>query len=104
MRRRAVIFLCVLAGAIGSLWLPTAAQGPGRPTAERVNGREARAREALVKFRRAPRATDLDVVANDVGAEAFARVGRTGVYRIRSRNLDAARLIERLSRRGDVEY
>jgi subtilisin family serine protease len=104
MRRRAVIFLSVLAGAVGTLWLPTAAQGPGRAAVERVNGREARAREALVKFRRAPRGADLDVVANDVGAESLARVGRTGVYRIRSRNLDAARLIERLSRRGDVEY
>ena len=104
MRRRAVIFLCVLAGAVGTLWLPTAAQGPGRSAVERVDGRDARAREALVKFRRAPRVTDLEGLANDVGAEALARVGRTGVYRIRSRDLDTARLIERLSRRGDVEY
>ena len=104
MRRRAVINLCLLAGAIGAMWLPTSAQGPGRRAVERVDGREARAREALVRFRSAPRDTDLDAVTNEVDAEAIARVGRTGIYRVRSRNLNAAALIERLSRRGDVEY
>ncbi len=104
MRRRAVINLCLLAGAIGAMWLPTSAQGPGRRAVERVDGREARAREALVRFRSAPRDTDLDAVTNEVDADAIARVGRTGIYRVRSRNLNAAALIERLSRRGDVEY
>ena len=104
MRRRAVIFLCVLAGAVGTLWLPTAAQGPGRPAVERVDGRDARAREVLVKFRRAPLVPALEALANDVGADALARVGSTGVYRIRSRNLATAQLIERLSRRDDIEY
>ena len=104
MRRRAVIFVCVLAGAVGAIWLPTSAQGPDRPSVERVGGRNARAREALVRFRRAPRAPDLDGLASDVAADAISRVGRTGIYRVRSRNMDAAALIARLSRRADIQY
>ena len=105
MRRRAVIYLCVLAGALGAIWLPTSAQSPGGGRIERVGGRDAVAREALVKFRRAPRATDLDALSgDDIDAEDVAAVGRTGVYRVRSRSVDAAALVARLARRGDVLY
>ena len=62
MRRRAVIYLCVLAGALGAIWLPTSAQSPGGGRIERVGGRDAVAREALVKFRQAPRGADLDAL------------------------------------------
>ena len=103
MRRRAVIYLCVLAGALGALWLPTSAQGPARPTVERVGGRDARAREVLVRFRGAQRASDLNN-DGDLDAETVTRIGRTGIYRLRSRSLDAATLMARLARRGDVEY
>ena len=51
MRRRAVIYLCVLAGALGAIWLPISAQGPGARGVERIAGNDARAREVLVKFR-----------------------------------------------------
>ena len=95
MRRRAAIFLCVLAGALGTIWLPISAQGPVALGVERIGGSDARAREALVRFRRAPRATDLDRLAGEVDADAIARVGRTGIYRLRSRNLDAATFIAR---------
>ena len=105
MRRRAVIYLCVLAGALGAIWLPTSAQSPGGARIERVGGRDAVAREALVKFRRAPRASDLDALrGDDIDAEAVAAVGRTGVYRVRSRSVDAGALVARLARRGDVLY
>jgi subtilisin family serine protease len=102
MRRRAAIYLCVLAGALGAIWLPISAQGPGARGVERIAGSDARAREVLVRFRRAPRPTDLSSLAAD--ADAIARIGRTGVYRLRSRSLDASTLIERLAQRGDVEY
>jgi subtilisin family serine protease/subtilase family serine protease len=103
MRRRAVIYLCVLAGALGALWLPTSAQGPARPAVERVGGRDARAREALVRFRRAPRASDL-TSDGALDAETVTRIGRTGIYHLRSRSLGAATLMARLARRGDIEY
>ena len=104
MRRRAAIYLCVLAGALGVIWLPISAQGPGARGVERIAGSDARAREVLVRFRRAPRATDLNSLAGDADADAVARIGRTGLYRLRSRSLNASTLIERLARRGDVEY
>ena len=85
MRRRAVIYLCVLAGAFGALWLPTSAQGPARPTVERVGGRDARAREALVRFRRAPRTSDLNNDA-DLDTENVTRIGRTGKQMTGRRN------------------
>ena len=49
-------------------------------------------------------AADLNSLAGDADADAIARIGRTGVYRLRSRSLNASTLIERLARRGDVEY
>ena len=105
MRRRAVIYLCVLAGALGAIWLPIPRRkGPGARGVERIAGSDARAREVLVRFRRAPRPTDLNSLAADADADAIARIGRTGVYRLRSRSLDASTLIERLAQRGDVEY
>jgi subtilase family serine protease len=104
MRRGTVGFLCVLAAAVSSIWLPTSAQGPGRASVERVGGRDARAREVLIRFRGAPRATDLASVSGDTDVDAVARIGRTGLYRLRSKTLDAAALMARLSRRGDIAY
>jgi subtilisin family serine protease/uncharacterized membrane protein len=104
MRRRTVGFLCVLVAAVSSIWLPTSAQGPGSAGVERVGGRDARAREVLVRFRRAPRAADLASVTGDADVDAVARIGRTGLYRLRSKTLDTAALMARLSRRGDIEY
>jgi subtilisin family serine protease/uncharacterized membrane protein len=101
--RRAVIYACVLFGALAAVWLPTSAQGPDAEV-QRVGGHEAVAREALVKFRRAPRGTDLDQIVGDVDADRLTAVGRSGVYRVRSRSMDAATLVARLARRGNIEY
>ncbi len=101
--RRVVAYLCVPFVAVATMWLPTSAQGPSSRI-QNVSGRAAVAREALVKFRRAPRVTDLQSMTGDADADAIAAVGRSGIYRVRSRSMDAAALVARLARRGDVQY
>jgi subtilisin family serine protease/uncharacterized membrane protein len=60
--------------------------------------------EALVRFRGAPRAGDLIAVGGAENLETLAPVGRAGLYRVRSRSLNAAALMARLARRADVLY
>jgi hypothetical protein len=76
----------------------------GRFEVESVNGTDAVAREALVKFRdpvSPARARDLTVTIDPETAEPL---GRAGLARVRSRSLSVAQLIAALSGRPDVEY
>ncbi|PYR94200.1 MAG: hypothetical protein DMF84_06530 [Acidobacteria bacterium] len=54
---------------------------------EPVYGREAAAREVLVKFRRADLTTDLPEIRALADADAIEAIGRTGVRRVRSRSM-----------------
>src|SRR5687768_3077851 len=97
--RRLFVGVLVVVGALPMLLLPASAQSPvaralGIET-QRVGGRDAVAHEALVKFRARPRPPELDDVVADADADYLVPIGRTGVYRIRSRALDAASLIAR---------
>jgi subtilisin family serine protease len=66
-----------------------------------VNGREAVAGEALVKFRTPGRPVD---VAQEADADVIEAIGQNGAQRVHSRSLDAASLVQTLRRRGDVVY
>jgi subtilisin family serine protease/uncharacterized membrane protein len=101
----------VLAGMSGVLLLASTvytqnASPNGRPPVdvEVVDGREAVANEALVRFRRALPPSDRAAVAAQLNADRLAGVGRTGVLRVHSRSAGAASLVAALRRRGDVEF
>lgn len=66
-----------------------------------VDGHEAVAGEALVKFRTPQRPAD---VAQEADADQVEAIGHSGVHRIHSRSLGAASLVRALGRRGDVVY
>lgn len=76
--------------------------GPA-PQARRAvfDGREVVAGEAIVKFRTPPERARLD---QDVDADRHEEIGAAGAHRLHSRSLDTAALLDRLARRGDVEY
>ena len=87
-----------------SLAAPAWAQRAPRFERERVNGRDAVAREVLVKFRDPLLVQDLLDVSGQTDAVSIERIGTTGTLRIRSRTQSAAALIRRLAARGDVAY
>src|SRR2546421_720523 len=64
---------------------------------EPVYGREAAAREVLVKFRRADLTTDLPEIRALADADAIEAIGRTGVRRVRSRSMAVGKLLARLA-------
>jgi subtilase family serine protease len=68
-----------------------------------VNGREAAAREVLVRFR-GPIPRQLTAVLADADPEDIEPIERTGLLRIRSRSRDVTALIAALFRRGDIAY
>jgi subtilisin family serine protease len=66
-----------------------------------VNGHEAAAGEALVRFRTPPRPGDLE---READADRVEPAGSQGARRVHSRSLDAVSLLKVLARRGDVLY
>jgi subtilisin family serine protease len=77
------------------------AQAP-RPI-ERLNGRDAAAREVLVRFRRQPAESERLAIERDTDADASEPVGPL-FRRMRSRTLDVPALISAVRRRAIVEY
>src|SRR5215470_2718013 len=77
------------------------AQAP-RPI-ERLNGRDAAAREVLVRFRRQPAESERLAIERDTDADASEPVGPL-FRRMRSRTLDVPSLISAVRRRAIVEY
>jgi subtilisin family serine protease len=72
--------------------------------AEMVNGREAVAGEALVKFRGLATAQTLTEANQQEDLEANTEIGGTAVRLFRSRSKSASTLIEDVSSRPDVEF
>jgi subtilisin family serine protease len=71
---------------------------------ERVNGREAAAREVLVKFRRTPQTDLLTEIHGLTNAESIQTIGRAGLRRLRARALDVPALLQLLANHPDVLY
>ena len=84
MRRRAVIYLCVLAGALGAIGADVRAKSRRREgSSGLVDATPSRAKRwSSFGERRAQRSGALG--GDDIDAEDVAAVGRTGVYRVRS--------------------
>src|SRR5262245_13796805 len=95
-----LVVVCIAAMAAPSAW---AQRGP-RFERERVNGRDAVAREVLVKFRDPMLLSDLLDLSAQIDAVSIERIGTTGTLRIRSRSQSAGALMRRLAARADVAY
>src|SRR5215510_3169723 len=80
------------------------AQRAARFDRETINGRDVVAREVLVKFRQPPSASELAQLRADGDADDVRSLGRSGVFRLRSRSRSAAALAAALARRPDVAY
>jgi subtilisin family serine protease len=94
--------------AIGALLFPSAISSQGRRigtlVVEDIDNRPAVAREALVRWRSPIPAAQVAQLASGLDADNLEPVGRSGVFRIRSRSIGAAALIAALSRRPDVVF
>lgn len=107
---RISISTTAIAAAVGVLIFPVfmSSQGQGRRIGqlevEDIDARPVAAREVLVKLRSPLPGSRAADIAADVDPESIEAVGRTGVFRIRSRSLGAAALVAALSRRPDVLY
>lgn len=106
MHRRPYAAAVVLGVVSLFLWppAPTRGQAPPRFDIQTVDGRDAVAGEALVKFRQQVPAADLPRLAPEIDADAAQPLGRTGLVRVRSRSLSASALVARLASRSDVAY
>jgi len=82
----------------------TQGQGRGRGAVERIDGRDAIPGEAIVKFRTAPAAGDVQQLGQQHDLDRMERAGRAGALRIRSRSRSAADLVRRLAANPNVEY
>ena len=103
MRRITVAGVLAIAASIFVFSDLASMQGRRREV-QLVNGREAVAREILVKFRNpAVAAAPADAVG-DADVEAIERIGGTGIVRLRSRSLNAAALVAQFAARPDVLY
>jgi subtilisin family serine protease/subtilase family serine protease len=71
---------------------------------EEIDNRLVIAREVLVKLRDPFPAARIAQLAAGLDVEAVSAVGRSGLFRIRSRSFNTAALIAALSRRPDVAY
>src|SRR5688572_7091742 len=89
-----VAALCASVILVPAAW----AQRVPRFERERVNGRDAVAREVLVKFRDPLLIQDLLDISAQTDALLVERVGTAGTLRIRSRSQSAAALIQALAR------
>ena len=105
MRPHAVVVCAAVAVCVLALSAPVAAQGRRSPRfeIEVMNGRDAVAREALVRFRsETPAARGR--IASLADAESLTQIGRRGIYRVRSRSLSAAALVAAVRGQAEVEY
>lgn len=98
----------LIVAAIGMLLFPALITSQGRRIGavevEDIDNRPAVAREVLVKLRSPLPGARVAELTSDLDPESTRAVGRSGIFRIRSRSLRAAALIAALSRRPDVEY
>ena len=76
----------------------------GRFDVEDVNGADVVAREVLVKMREPLPAASWRDVGSTVDADLAEPIGRTGLFRVRSRSMGVAALIAAFSNRPDVVY
>lgn len=94
--------------AIGVLLLSASASSQGRRDGARevetINNREAVAREVLVKFQDPRPRAQLAQILSSMDPEDIELVGRSGVFRVRSRSLNATALLAALANRGDIVY
>jgi subtilisin family serine protease len=95
-----------LLGGVLLLLAPVRLDGQRGSRLERqlVNGMEAVAGEALVRFREPVSPPALQAIVSETAAQRIEPVGRAGAVLIRSRSMSAAALVEMLSRRPDVAY
>src|SRR5437867_4416855 len=103
---RTIVRLSVLFAAVAALIVSgtTTSAQRGRARVEWVDGRQAVAREVLVRFRRSPRADVLTAIADQTGAEVIETIGRAGVRRIRARAFDVPGLLRLIANHPDVLY
>jgi serine protease len=83
---------------------PTAGQaprGPQAPWLDSFAGHAVAARQVLVKFRARPQAEELRL---EVDADRDEEIGGAGVRLLHSRSHETATLLDRFSRRPDVEF
>lgn len=106
MRPRSRAIRVLICAFVATLLMPSAAWAQRVPRFERenVDGRDAVAREVLVKFRNPLLIEDLADIASQTDALSVERIGTTGTLRVRSRSQSAAALIRALARRLDVVY
>lgn len=100
-RRTGMVAALGAALVVLAMALPMGSGAPPQSVTTVINGHEAVAGEALVKFRTPAARADAEQA---VDADESQAVGNGGVRRIHSRSLDARGLIIALSRRPDVEY
>jgi subtilisin family serine protease/uncharacterized membrane protein len=94
----AVITFLFVAGSV-------AAQGrSGRLQIDNVNGRDVVAREVLVKLRPPFQTPQLGRAAAQWDPETITAIGRTGIFRVRSRSLNTTALLALLRNDPDVMY
>src|SRR5262245_10381638 len=104
-RSLAVRFL-VGACAVLALSDAAAAQARGNQALETevIDGREAVTREVLVRFNRPLGQADLAALGLEHDADAVESIGAGRIVRVRSRSIDVAALLARLTARGDVSF
>jgi subtilisin family serine protease/subtilase family serine protease len=113
--RRLSLGHTVLSAALGFLALSvsTSSQSPTRQApghrlgpleVESVSNREVVAREALVRLSQPLQATQLAKIVSAVNPETLEAVGRSGIFRVRSRSLRAAALLSALSNIAGISY
>ena len=97
-----------LSAAIAILLLSTSVSTQGQRRArfevEIVNNRVTVAREVLVKFREPFRTAQLGQIVSTADPDAVEAVGRSGIFRVRSRSFTTAALLALLGRRPDLQY
>jgi subtilase family serine protease len=101
---RTTVALGALTIAILSATTWTQAQRDADAGFEQVDGHRVAAGEVLVKFRAAPHVDQLHRIGALVEADAIQTLGRTGTWRLRSRSLTTAALLQRLAHHPDVLY
>jgi subtilisin family serine protease len=104
MRRVIVAIVWVCGTAVLLASPPVAGQHGPRFERETVKGRQAVAREVLVKFRQPPPASQIAKIRSEDDAEDMRAIGRAGAYRLRSKSKSATALVASLSHRPDVAY
>src|SRR5215208_123773 len=98
----------LVVAAIGVLLSPAFMSSQGQRDVardiEEIDNRPVIAREVLVKLRDPLPPNRIAQLAAGFDAEAVDPVGRSGLFRIRSRSFNTSALIAALSRRPDVVY